>query len=104
MNNESHPGDLSIDEIMRIQDVSTDTLFALVNRIELSDTIDHFFFRETELDEVWRHARADVDMAIRKGDDPAVVTQLEKVRDTVFEAHDLVGEGKRTRRLPSFAS
>jgi hypothetical protein len=83
-----------IDEIMTIQDVSTDTLFTLVNRIELSTTIDHFFSRETELDEVWRHARADVDMAIRCGETKSTLLQLELVRDTIFEVHDLIGEGK----------
>ncbi|MPZ47910.1 MAG: hypothetical protein GEU75_01100 [Dehalococcoidia bacterium] len=50
-----------------------------------------FFFREAEMDDVYRHADADVRLAVQAGSDRGIIAQLEHIRELVFNAHDLVG-------------
>lgn len=87
-------GEIEIEGITRIEDLSTDTLFLLIQRLETSTTGDHLIFREAEMDDAWRHADADVILAERDMLDQQDIDRLAWVRDLIFEAHDLVGDGQ----------
>lgn len=84
---------MDLDSILPVDNLSDLTLQALIDRIARSTTDEHFIYRETELDELWRLA----DMAVRRGE--AVghrgPDQVLAMRDAIHQAHDLVGmEGK----------
>ena len=84
---------MDLDSIFPVDNLSDLTLQTLVDRIARSTTLEHFIYRETELDELWRLA----DMAVRR--DEAVghraPEQLAAMRAAIHRAHDLVGmDGK----------
>lgn len=84
---------MDLDSIYPVDDMSDLTLQTLVDRLQSSKTDEHFIYRETELDELWRL----LDMAIRGEDkeNHRSEEQLRQMRAAVHRAHDLVGmEGK----------
>jgi hypothetical protein len=79
------------DEVCDIEDYSTSTLGTLIERLLASASPEQLIYRECELDEVWR--LIDLDIASRKasGGAAAELDELARWRDTVMQAHDLVG-------------
>jgi hypothetical protein len=43
------------------------------------------------MDEAYRHADADLRMAVQTGADQGTISQLERIRQLIFSAHDNVG-------------
>lgn len=79
---------MSLDEIHDVDDYSEITVRAMIERLRRSYSPEHFIYRETELDEMWRV----VDMALRRAaGDAAAVAHLSSVRAAIMRSHDLVG-------------
>jgi hypothetical protein len=70
--------------LVKIEELAPATVETVIAQIEVSRTADHFVYRESELDALWSLA----DMAVRRSEPGAVVRQL------LWSAHDLVGEGR----------
>lgn len=90
---------MNLDDVVAIQDFSNETLLALAQRLEQSETFEHLILREMELDEIWRRVET---VMIRERDSGVDVAGLERVRKLVFEAHDLAADGnplEAARRL-----
>jgi hypothetical protein len=85
---------IALDDIVEIADFSNPTLLALATRLEGSSAFQEQIAREIEIDELWRRLETGIkEMA----DDAAARTSrdtLEALFSLVWEAHDLVGEGR----------
>lgn len=84
---------MDLDSIFPVDNLSDLTLQTLVDRIARSTSEEHFIYRETELDELWRLA----DMAVSRGDlvGHRSPEQVLAMRAAIHRAHDLVGmDGK----------
>jgi hypothetical protein len=94
MSNPHLPGSLELDDITPIDDFSNETLLALAERLERSESFQEFIAREVELDEVWRR----VETAMKAGAEEGMTTQamsgLSQLFALVQEAHDLAGISK----------
>lgn len=80
-------------DLADIRDFSNETLLALAERLESSQTFQELILREVELDEIYRR----VDSAARDAEeetDPGSAHTLQRVRALVFEAHDLASAGR----------
>lgn len=86
---------MDLNEWLPIRDFSTDTLFIVAQRPELSTTRRHGIAREAELDDLWRYVQAALEDARRTGPESARVHALEGLFQAVTEAHDLTGDGHR---------
>jgi hypothetical protein len=84
---------LDIDTVIPVEAVSDLVIQTLIDRIQRSTTFEQFIYRENELDELWRL----LDIALRAGEPigSRKTPELERLRDAVHRAHDLVGmDGK----------
>lgn len=79
---------MDLDDIHDVDDYSEITLRKMIDRLRRSTTAEHFIYRETELDEMWRVI--DIELARVVGD-AAETARLSHLRATVMRAHDLVG-------------
>jgi hypothetical protein len=86
---------MDLNEWLPIRDFSTDTLFIVAQRLELSTTRRHGIAREAELDDLWRYVQAALEDARRAEPESAQVHALERLFQAVTEAHDLTGAGQR---------
>jgi hypothetical protein len=86
---------MDLNEWLPIRDFSTDTLFIVAQRLELSTTRRHGIAREAELDDLWRYVQAALEEARRPEPESARVDALERLFQAVTEAHDLTGDGRR---------
>jgi hypothetical protein len=75
-----------------VNDLSLRTLIALIGRLRRTETPEQFILRETELDDAYRNADAELREAESDEAQPAVVEELRRVRRLVINAHDFVGE------------
>lgn len=82
-----------LDTALRVQDFSNETLLAMANRLERSSRPRHFILREAELDDLWRYVDTAVERARNQGEGASVISELERLRGVVMEAHDLAGDG-----------
>lgn len=84
---------MDLDSIFPVDNMSDLTVQTLVDRLERSRTEEHFIYRETELDELWRL----VIIAVRDGDreEGRGEARLHQMRDAIHRAHDLVGMESR---------
>lgn len=80
---------MSLDDIHDIDDWSDIAVWALIDRIQRSSTEEHFIYRETEIDELWRNV--DIAAAVAKREGSPEADRLARIRNTVMEAHDLIG-------------
>jgi hypothetical protein len=80
-------------DVASIPDFSNDTLLALAERLESSNTFQELIIREVELDEVYRRVDAAVRQSEERDAQPGEDEMLKKVRDLVFAAHDLASQG-----------
>jgi hypothetical protein len=87
---------LLADDLVSIDDYSAPTLRSLIERIAVSNEVEHMIYRESELDEVWRLLDADVARAGRDGLDNEQLLRLLTLRELVIEAHDLIGNDSDT--------
>ena len=86
----SGSSDREVDQVEWIEDLSAKTLVALIERLEQSESMEQLIFRETEMDDAYRQADADVRLAERASDGQTLAQSL-RIRDIVLRAHDLVG-------------
>ncbi|HEV7666012.1 MAG TPA: hypothetical protein VGQ62_20945 [Chloroflexota bacterium] len=86
---------MDLNEWLPIRDFSTDTLFIVAQRLELSTTRRHGIAREAELDDLWRYVQAALEDARRNTADRARVDALDRLFQAVTAAHDLTGDGHR---------
>ena len=84
---------MDLNEWLPIHDFSTDTLFIVGERLELSTTRRHGIAREAELDDLWRYVEAALEDARRSAPDSAQVAALQQLFVAVSRAHDLTGDG-----------
>ena len=84
--------DRDVDRVVLVDDLSVGTLVSLIDRLQETEGA-QFFFREAEMDDAYRHADADVRLAVHAGSDRETISQLERVRQLIFSAHDFVGWG-----------
>jgi hypothetical protein len=81
---------MNVSEIHAVNDYSGATIAALAGRLEGSTELEHFVYREAELDDLWRV----IDTALaeardqRDGESERFLTSLKSL---THEAHDLVG-------------
>ncbi len=80
---------MGLDDIHDIDDWSQITVWALIDRIQRSDTEEQLIYRETELDELWR--LLDIASASATRDGAAHAPELLRMKQTVMQVHDLVG-------------
>ncbi len=78
-------------EVCDIQDYSAATLGAEVERLLASSTPEQLIYRECELDEMWRLIDLDIASLKVSGGAASELAELERLRDIVMQAHDLVG-------------
>ena len=83
----SNAGDL--DEVVQLEDLSLRTLIALVQRLQATETSDHYLYRELELDQAFFYADEGVKSARTAG--KAAVEEQSRIRELVLSAHDFVG-------------
>ena len=84
---------MDLDEILPVENFSDLTIQMLADRMQRSTTFEHFVYRESEMDELWRL----LDIAVRSGDPDGLRDEekLRSMRSIVHKAHDLVGmDGK----------
>jgi hypothetical protein len=79
------------DEIHEIDDFSSATLQAQVDRLLASSSAEHLIYRESELDEIWRLLDLEIASGRADGAPVADLAPLESMRASVMQAHDLVG-------------
>jgi len=83
---------MSLDDIHDIDDYSEITMQAMIDRLRRSRSEEHFVYRETELDEMWRVVDISINRALGGSLELAGLNELRRVIEC---AHDLVGmEGK----------
>lgn len=75
-----------LDQIHDVDDYSEITIRAMIDRLERSTTPEHFVYRETELDEMWRV----VDLRLAQAGE-SERRQLVPLKAAIMRAHDLVG-------------
>jgi hypothetical protein len=91
--------DQEVDRITWVDDLSVKTLLGLMERLRQTTHGEQFLFREAELDDTYRQADAELQLARRAGADPELLRHLECIREMVFRAHDYVGEGDMVRAM-----
>ena len=79
----------NLDELAQLQDLSLSTLIALVQRLQATETSDHYLYRELELDQAFFYAEENVKSA-RTGS-KAELDETHRIRELVLNAHDFVG-------------
>ncbi len=76
--------------IVAIQDYTPATLQAVIAQLECSTAVDHFVYRESELDALWSLLEVALRAARQRRAPAAEVARLERLFQAVREAHDLV--------------
>jgi hypothetical protein len=83
------------DEVYEIEDYSAQTLQAQIERLLVGNTPEQLIYRECELDEIWRLLDLDITSLRATGGSADELARLQRLRDIVMQAHDLVGvDGK----------
>ena len=84
--------------LCEIEDFSTATLQAQIERLLASGTAEHLIYRECELDEIWRLLDLEVASLSATSTANPDLPRLQAWRTSVMRAHDLVGvEGDPVR-------
>jgi hypothetical protein len=83
--------DRDVDRVVWVDDLNVKTLIALIDRLNETEQGEQFLFREAEMDDAYRQADADVRLAVRARATAPTIAELERVREMIFRAHDLVG-------------
>jgi hypothetical protein len=84
--------ELDANATVAVNDLSLRSLISLIGRLRATETAEQFILRETELDDAYRNADAELREA--EGDEQPLeaVDALRRVRALVINAHDFVGE------------
>lgn len=88
----------SIDTMVEITDTLPDTLSAAATRIAASTAQEHFVYRESELDELWRLADMDYSKARRTSPRAPETKRLQDLADLIHRAHDVLGQDGNTAK------
>ncbi len=81
---------MNVEEIHAVNDYSGATIAALAGRLERSTQLEHFIYREAELDDLWRLIDTALGAA-RNQSDAEAERFLAALKTLTHEAHDLVG-------------
>jgi hypothetical protein len=76
--------------IISIQDYTPATLQAVIAQLERSTSVDHFVYREAELDALWSLLEVALRTARQQHAPATEVARLEGLFQAVRQAHDLV--------------
>lgn len=76
--------------IVDVEALDAETVVLVIRQVEVSRRADQLVYRESEIDALWTLA----DMAVQRGDADA-----REWLDLLWQAHDHVGDGDRTRAL-----
>ncbi len=76
--------------VISVQDYTPATLQAVIAQLERSTSVDHFVYRESELDALWSLLEVALRTARQQRAPAAEVAHLERLFQAVREAHDLV--------------
>ncbi len=93
--------DVNPSNVVLVEDFSEDTIENLFAHLEVSSQFEHYIYRESEMDSLWRL----IDMAVRAEGQGPNAPRLQRVLEAAREAHDLVGDerpleaAKRLRTL-----
>ena len=75
-----------------VNDLSLKSLISLIGRLRATETAEQFILRETELDDAYRNADAELREAESDEQPSEAIAALRTVRALVINAHDFVGE------------
>jgi len=84
---------IDLSEMVEINDFSNDTLIALAERLEQSNSFQELLVREAELDEIYRRVETALIDASSENDAHSS-DGLQHLFQRVWEAHDLAAEGE----------
>jgi hypothetical protein len=84
---------IDLNEMVEINDFSNDTLIALADRLEQSNSFQELLVREAELDEIYRRVETALIDASSENDQHSRAG-LQQLFQRVWEAHDLAAEGE----------
>jgi hypothetical protein len=84
---------IDLSEMVEINDFSNDTLIALAERLEQSNSFQELLVREAELDEIYRRVETALIDASSENDTRSS-DGLQHLFQRVWEAHDLAAEGE----------
>ena len=79
------------EHIVPVEDYSEDTLRSIIAHLEASTTFEHFVYRESELDAVWRLIEISLQHAAGAAGE-GEAARLQRLRDAARDAHDLVAD------------
>jgi hypothetical protein len=88
---ERHDAADGVDEVVQLDDLSLRSLIALVERLKVTETTDHYLCRELELDMAYFWADENLKAAKRPPSPEDRVGEATEIRDRVMSAHDFVG-------------
>jgi hypothetical protein len=74
--------------VVLVEDFTPDTLENIIAHLEVSNQFEHFVYRESEMDSLWRL----VEMAVRAEGDGPNAPRLQRMLEAAREAHDLVAD------------
>ena len=80
---------MNLDDIHAVDDLLEATMRAMADRLERSTTAEHYIYRETELDEMWR--LVDIRLMGAQREQHLDRALLASVKTGIMQAHDLVG-------------
>ena len=75
-----------------VNDLSLKSLISLIGRLQATETAEQFILRETELDDAYRNADAELRQAESEEQPLDAVDALRRLRALIINAHDFVGE------------
>jgi hypothetical protein len=81
-----------VDDVVRLDDLSLRSLIALVERLKVTETTDHYLCRELELDMAFFWADENLKAAKRPAGARERIVEATEIRDRVLSAHDFVGK------------
>jgi hypothetical protein len=87
----------SIDTMVEITDIAPATLIAAATRVAASTAQEHFVYRESEMDELWRLADMDLRKARQASPHSAETKRLERLAGLIHRAHDVLGQDSDTK-------
>ena len=87
------------DQTVELEGLSLRAVIQLIDRLRQTETEDQFLHREVELDDAYRHADMDLRLAEADQVGSQQISELQRVREHILKAHDLVGESNRAAAI-----
>ena len=81
-------------KIYQVQELTAETITAVADRVARATTFEDLIYRESEIDALW--SLADIAARTAELDNTADRDRWAELRERLWEAHDLVPEGRCT--------